>query len=197
MHRNVSRRYMLQSAIAMVAAATVKGVSAMPVNTSDPEPVLIPPGAGKKARIGDSDIIFKLTSEQTSGNIGSVESVIPSGKLGAPPHYHRDFDEICIVLEGSLQILVENKIYQADAGAWHLRPRGKVHTFWNNSKDPAKVIEIYSPAGHEKYMNELSDLFINKHRPSPKELQGLADRFDIHFRFDLLEKIIKEQNVTL
>lgn len=93
------------------------------------------------------------------------------GYLGAPPHLHKGFDEICIVMQGELHIMVGEDVYQVPAGGWHLRPRGIVHTFWNSGKEPVKFIEIYSPAGHEAYMKDLAKLFENNQRPQPSDLQ--------------------------
>ena len=52
--------------------------------------------------------------------------------------------------------MVEEKIFQVNAGDSHLRPRNKMHTFWNPSESPAKFIDIYIPGGHEDYMADLA-----------------------------------------
>ena len=70
------------------------------------KPVFIPPGGGEKGKIGVTDITFKLNKEHTAGNLGSAEMVLQPGFLGAPPHLHKHFDEICVVLQGTLHIMV-------------------------------------------------------------------------------------------
>jgi mannose-6-phosphate isomerase-like protein (cupin superfamily) len=198
---NINRRKLLKITSALFAGTAISKAGFSSQNgtaiKTDPETVFIPAGAGQKAMIGDSSITFKLTKAQTSGTFGSSETVIPPGKLGAPPHYHKTFDEICIVLEGAVHIMVENEVYEATAGAWHLRPRNKTHTFWNSGNTPAKVIELYSPGGHEDYMKELASFFENGARPGPDKLQQLATRYDIVFQFDKLEEIMKKYKVTL
>lgn len=163
----------------------------------DPKPVYIPPNGGEKGKIGVTDITFKLQKEQTAGNLGSSEMIVQPGYLGAPPHLHKGFDEICIVLQGELHIMVGEEVYTLPAGGWHLRPRGIVHTFWNSGKEPAKIIEIYTPAGHEAYMKDLAKLFENGKRPGPGDLQTLAKRHDIEFHFDKLQAIIEKYKVQL
>jgi mannose-6-phosphate isomerase-like protein (cupin superfamily) len=162
-----------------------------------PKPVYIPPGGGEKGKIGLTEITFKLSKEQTSGNLGSSEMVLQPGYLGAPPHLHRGFDEICLVLQGTLHIMVGDEVYEVDAGGWHLRPRGIMHTFWNSGKVPVRFVELYSPAGHEAYMKDLAKLFENNHRPTSTDLQKLAERHDIEFHFDKLPAIIKKYGVQL
>ncbi len=98
----ISRRHLVQSATALLIGTTIAPKLFGQVNnnfsTNDPEPVYIPPGAGVKGKIARTNIIFKLDKTQTSGNLGSAEMTIPPGQLGALPHYHKKFDEICIVL---------------------------------------------------------------------------------------------------
>lgn len=197
----VSRRQLIQSASVLLAGATVApslfGQVTKTESSDDRKAVYIPPGAGQKGKISRTDITFKLNKTQTSGNLGSAEMIIPPGQLGAPPHYHKGFDEICIVLKGTVHIMVEDEVFEVPEGGWHLRPRGKVHTFWNAGKKNARVIELYAPAGHESYMQDLSKLFNNGARPDPSDLQKLADKYDIVFRFDKLDEVIKKYGVNL
>ena len=76
-------------------------------------------GDGKVGKIGGIDLISKLSKHQTSGNLGCDEATLKPGFLGAPPHLHKNFDEICFVLEGSVTIMVEEEIFQVNAGDWH------------------------------------------------------------------------------
>ena len=122
---------------------------------------------------------------------------MPVGILGAPPHFHKGFDEICRVTQGTLTILVGEKIFEVNEGDWHLRPRGIVHSFWNTGTKPAKFIEIYSPGGHEAYMNELSDLFIQNQGPKPGALDLLAKKYDITFDWPKLKVIMDTYKVHL
>lgn len=196
---NLSRRNLLQ-----LLASSSMGITATPaleffsnVIAEDPKPVLIPPGGGKKGKIGDNDITFKLSKDQTSGNLGSAEMTLLPRHLAAPPHYHKGFDEICIVLEGTIHVMVEEEIFKVEAGGWHLRPRGKVHTFWNSEDKTARVIELYTPAGHEAYMQNLTSLFVNGNRPKPGDLQNLSKKHDIIFSFDKLQAIMEKHKVHL
>jgi mannose-6-phosphate isomerase-like protein (cupin superfamily) len=189
----LNRRKLVQLFTATFAGAPLS----LSRDAEDPKPLYIAPNSGEKGKIGVTDITFKLGKEQTMGNLGSAEMILQPGYLGAPPHLHKGFDEICIVLQGTLHIMVGEEVFEVPAGGWHLRPRGLVHTFWNLGKEPAKFIELYTPAGHEMYMKDLAKLFANNQRPIPGDLQKLAKEHDIEFRFDRLPAILQKYKVQL
>jgi quercetin dioxygenase-like cupin family protein len=38
-----------------------------------------------------------------------------------------------------------------------IKPRNQWHTFWNAGDEPARILEIISPAGFERFFGELVD----------------------------------------
>jgi len=38
------------------------------------------------------------------------------------------------------------------------KPRGELHTMWNAGPDPARIIEVISPAGFEHFFREMAEL---------------------------------------
>ena len=154
-------------------------------------------GEGKIAKIGGIDLISKFSKHQTSGHLGCDEATLKPGYLGAPPHLHKTFDEICFVLEGSVSIMVEEKIFEVSAGDWHLRPRNKMHTFWNATESPARFVDIYIPGGHEDYMADLGKLFENNGRPKKEDFTLLEQKHDIVYFWDKLPEIMSKYKVHL
>lgn len=154
-------------------------------------------GEGKTGRIGGIDLITKLSKQQTHGHLGSDEATLKPGHLGAPPHMHKTFDEICFVLEGSVSIMVEEKVYEVNAGDWHLRPRNKMHTFWNAADTPARFIDIYIPGGHEEYMADLAKLFENNGSPKKTDFTLLEQKHDIVYFWNKLPEIMSKYKVHL
>jgi mannose-6-phosphate isomerase-like protein (cupin superfamily) len=198
---HLSRRKVMQ-----LLAATMAGHAILPFHTTaapsskslgGPKPVYIPPGAGKKGNIAVNEIVFKLGKEQTSGNLGSAETTLYPGFMGAVPHRHKNFDEVCRVLEGTLTIMVGEELFTVEAGGWHLRPRGMVHSFWNSGKVPAKFIELYLPGGHELYMQELTALFVKGRTPKAEEVNAVAQKHDIEFFWDQLPSLLEKYKVHL
>lgn len=194
---NVNRRDVMRM-LALAVGGTAFLPELLSAKISDhARTIFIPPGEGKKGKMGVNDIVFKLYASQTDGNLGSSEIVLQPGLLGSIPHYHNSFDEVCIVLEGTVIIQVEKEIYTVAAGGWHMRPRGSIHCFWNSGTVPARFIELYIPAGHEVFMQALTELFIGNKIPSQQEVTDLGEKYDTHFKWDQLPEVMKQNNVHL
>ncbi len=72
--------------------------------------------------------------------------------MGPAPHLHKELDELMYVIEGTASVLVGDTVYQVEAGGWHLRPRGIVHTFWNATDKPILAIDCYFQQPFEEYL---------------------------------------------
>lgn len=90
-----------------------------------------------------------VRSEQSSGRVGVVESVMPAGAAGPPLHMH-DFDEAFYVLEGELTFLVEGDLVTVAAGQLAFAPGGVPHTFTNRGAAKAHYLIVCTPAGFER-----------------------------------------------
>jgi Cupin domain len=62
------------------------------------------------------------------------------------------------VLEGRMGALLGDEVLEAGPGDLVFKPRGQWHTFWNAGDEPARILEIISPAGFEEYFAALVDL---------------------------------------
>ncbi len=196
---DIKRRNLLK--LITVTAGSVMGwptvANAVSPTYETTKPVYIAPGEGEKYKIPSGEATFKLSGNQTLGNLGSAEMTLMPGFIAAPPHFHKNFDEICIVQEGTLHVMVGEEVVAIPTGGWHLRPRGLVHTFWNSGNVPAKFIELYTPGGFEAYLKGLDKLFENGSHPKPDTIEELSKKFDIVLRFDLLRGIMDKYKVHL
>jgi hypothetical protein len=59
-------------------------------------------------------------------------------------------------------------------------PAGCPHAFFNPGPQPARMLFLVSPAGHEIYLQELTDLLAAGGRPDQAEISALRRRHDIH-----------------
>lgn len=91
-----------------------------------------------------------VRSEQSSGRIGVIESVMPPNAAGPPLHTH-DFDEAFYVLDGELTFHLDGKLIIA-VGARQLAfaPGGQPHTFANRGTAAARFLIACTPAGFER-----------------------------------------------
>ena len=122
----------------------------------------------------------RLSSAET-GSISIVEHVFSPGAL-VPPHTHTLEDEISNVVEGELGFRSDGKEVSLGAGGYIVKPRGELHSMWNAGSTPARMIEIISPAGFEKYFVELAEAVAAAGRvPDPSTMGAIAGRFGLSF----------------
>jgi len=94
---------------------------------------------------GSGQIVVKVRSEDTSGVMAVLEETLAPKQL-IRPHTHQN-DVWVYVLRGEIGVLVGEEIATAAAGSWALKPRNIVHAMWNAHADPARIMEVLTPAG--------------------------------------------------
>ena len=116
------------------------------------------PGDGERHAAGAaSEIVIKVTGEETGGSFFLSENVVEPGFPGPPPHRHAALTDMFYVLEGTLRMLVGDTEHDAGPGTFVCVPPGVVHTFRNASDAPVRVLNFSTPAGWEHYMRELAE----------------------------------------
>jgi quercetin dioxygenase-like cupin family protein len=121
--------------------------------------VVLSPDEGETVWLRKLGIRFMIGGEETQDNFALVEHPIGPRALAAPMHTHRYEDEYTYVLEGEVGVQVGDEVLVARPGDLVFKPRGVPHAFWNPSEEPARALEIISPAGFERYFSELAPLF--------------------------------------
>ncbi len=75
-----------------------------------------------------------------------------------PPHIHNLEDEYSIVLEGEIGFRSNDQEVVLGPGGYIVKPRGEVHAMWNAGTTRARMIEVITPAGFERFFVELSEM---------------------------------------
>ena len=109
------------------------------------------PEDGKAGMLGSMGVRFMIDGDESGGGFSLVEHPIPARALAAPLHRHRREDEYSFVLEGRVGALLGDEVVYGEPGDLIFKPRGQWHTFWNAGDEPARILEIISPAGFERY----------------------------------------------
>ena len=99
---------------------------------------------------------FMIEGATTGGAFSLVEHPLPPRALGAPVHTHRNEDEYSYVLEGRIGVQLGDEVLEAGPGDLVFKPRGIAHAFWNAGDEPARLLEMISPAGFENYFRDLA-----------------------------------------
>ena len=108
---------------------------------------------------GPLGAVLMLGTERTGGRFSVVEHPLAPRALGSPVHTHRNEDEYSVVLEGVVGAEVGGQVIEAGPGVVLVKPRGVPHAFWNPADEPARLLEIISPAGFEQYFADLAEIF--------------------------------------
>ena len=124
-----------------------------------------------------------------------VEHEIASRTLAAPMHVHEYEDEYSYVLEGEVGVQIGDEIRYARPGELVVKPRGIWHAFWNRTDAPARLLEIISPAGFERYFAELAPLL--EPVPDFEALGALQARYGLTMDMDSAAAIAEREGLTL
>lgn len=154
-----------------LAAATALGRSL-------PLTVLTAPHVPDRS-IGSIGVGFRIGGEQTNGQLAIVEHPFPVGAL-VPPHIHTREDEFSIVTAGEIGFRSGSDEVVLGPGGYITKPRGELHTMWNAGLVEARMIEVITPAGFERFFLELAEAF-EAGAPDPAALETLAGSYGLFF----------------
>ena len=162
---------------------------------------VVGPREGKAGFLGSIGVRFMIDGDEATGRFSLVEHPMSPRALAAPLHRHTREDEYSYVLEGRVGALLGDEVVVGSPGDLIFKPRNQWHTFWNAGDEPARILEIISPAGFEQFFAELIDLGgVTRAEPqiltglcaryglemAPESIPGLVERFDLRFPADPL-----------
>ena len=157
---------------------------------------VVGPGEGKSGFLGSIGVRFMIDGDEAGDRFSLVEHPMSPWALAAPLHRHSREDEYSFVIEGRMGALLGDEELVAGPGDLVFKPRDQWHTFWNAGDEPARILEIISPAGFEKFFEELVDLGgVGTVEPpvlgelcdryalemDPESVPGLVERFGLRF----------------
>ena len=126
------------------------------VDASGRKPIHVLPGEGEMRWVVDDLVTFKVSGDDAAGAFTLGEEIIPP-QGGPPPHMHTREDETFYVLEGELEFVVGERNISATAGSVVYGPRGVLHSFRNVGSTPSRMAVIITPAGLEKFFEEVGE----------------------------------------
>ncbi len=154
---------------------------------------VVQPGGNDRPYVPGSTATARLTSNET-GSIAIVEQTFAPGVL-VPPHIHSREDEISYVVAGEMGFRSAGREVTLAAGGYVVKPRGELHCMWNSGTVPARMIEIVSPGGLERYFVELAEAVAAAGAPSPELVAPIAARYGLSFDFSEVDDIAARYGV--
>ena len=143
-----------------------------------PPLTIVRPGEGRLADLGDGlGVAFKLWGEDTDGSIAVVEHPFAVGTY-VSAHMHTREDEYSIVTEGEIGFRSGDREVVLGPGGYITKPRGELHAMWYAGSVPARMIEIISPAGFERFFRDVADLAASGETDMAKFI-ALGDEYGI------------------
>jgi len=157
---------------------------------------LLGPDEGFVVNLLALGVRFMIDGDATGGAFSLVEHPLPPRALGAPVHTHRNEDEYSYVLEGRVGVQLGEDVIEAGPGNLVFKPRGVAHAFWNAEDEPARLLEIISPAGFENYFRELAPLLAATDRDEAA-IGEVVSRYDLDIDFDSIPTLAERHNLRL
>ncbi len=158
-------------------------------------PKIVGPADGKAGRLGSIGVRFMIDGEESGGGFSLVEHPMPPHALAAPLHKHTREDEYSFVIEGRMGALLGDDVVYAEPGDLVFKPRDQWHTFWNAGDEPARILEIISPAGFEGYFDEIVDLLAGG-APDFERFAEIATRYGLEADLESIPRLCEEHGLV-
>jgi len=161
------------------------------------QPRIVRPDDAHSLSLYDVQFRYGLGGGETDGAIALLEVTIPPRTL-VKPHAHSHEDEFSLVLSGNIGVrLGEDVTEEVLAGSWLAKPRSVPHAMWNLSDEPARVLEVVTPAGLERYFEELAPI-LREHGPEwTKRYSELAESYGLTILDDWTDDLQERYGITL
>ena len=138
--------------------------------------VLMSAGEGESVSLRDTEVIFKVRSDQAKGASCTEWVAAPGFDTGL--HVHKRLEETWYVLDGELEFRVGEETFRASPGACVFVPPHTPHAFANRSEVPAKFLLIMSPPEHDRYFDELAEILAAEGPPDSEAIAALRAKYD-------------------
>ncbi len=102
---------------------------------------------------------YLATGESTHGQFGLYKWELKSNSAGTNAHFHRTMSESFYILSGRVRLFNGDHWIDATAGDFLYVPEGGIHSFGNDSNEPASMLILFSPgAPREGYFEALAEI---------------------------------------
>jgi quercetin dioxygenase-like cupin family protein len=151
---------------------------------------VVGPRDGRAGFLGSIGVRFMIDGEEAGERFSLVEHPLSARALAAPLHRHAREDEYSYVVEGQVGALLGDEVVIGGPGDLIFKPRNQWHTFWNAGDQPARLLEIISPAGFERFFAELVELG-GVAQAEPQTLADLCARYELQMNPDSVPGLIQ------
>jgi mannose-6-phosphate isomerase-like protein (cupin superfamily) len=151
---------------------------------------MVGPDDAREGFLGTIGVRFMIDGAEAGERFSLVEHPMSPRALAAPVHLHTREDEYSYVLEGRMGALLGEEVVEAGPGDLVFKPRNQWHTFWNAGDEPCRILEFISPAGFERFFQELSDMG-GVAQVDEETFARLRERYGLEMRPDTVPELIE------
>ncbi len=151
---------------------------------------VVSPKDGREGFLGSIGTRFMIDGPETGERFSLVEHPMSARALAAPLHLHTREDEYSFVLQGRMGALLGDDVVEAGPGDLVFKPRNQWHTFWNAGDEPCRILEIISPAGFERFFQELVDMG-GVNNAAPEAFGELLARYELEMQPETLPELVQ------
>ena len=151
---------------------------------------VVGPGDGAMGFLGSIGVRFMIDGSEADERFSLVEHPMSPRALAAPVHRHTREDEYSFVLEGRMGALLGDDVVEAGPGDLVHKPRHQWHTFWNAADEPCRILEIISPAGFERFFQELVAMG-GAIQADPEALGQLSARYGLEMQPETVPELLE------
>jgi quercetin dioxygenase-like cupin family protein len=115
---------------------------------------VVQPGAGY-ALATPTPMSVLCRADQTAGGLLVLDQTLAPGSI-SPAHNHSEETQGAYVLEGEITFWTEGEEETVGPGGYAVRPAGALHSLWNATDRPARMLELTTPAARfEAFVREM------------------------------------------
>ncbi|GAC1356776.1 MAG: cupin domain-containing protein [Acidimicrobiales bacterium] len=138
--------------------------------------IILQPGEASGVSLRGTRVSFLNRAEDAEGGSTIEMRTVPGFDTGA--HRHSKIEEFFYVVDGEIEARAGERTVIGGAGTFMFVPKGVAHSFANRSTAPATVVLFSSPAGHERYFEDLADVLAADGAPDAEAIARVRARHD-------------------
>jgi mannose-6-phosphate isomerase-like protein (cupin superfamily) len=157
---------------------------------------IVGPRDAKEGFLGSIGARFVIDGSEAEERFSLVEHPMSPRALAAPLHLHTREDEYSFVLQGRMGALLGDDVVEAGPGDLVFKPRNQWHTFWNAGDEPCRILEIISPAGFERFFQELVEMG-GVAEADPEAFARLTERYGLEMQPETVPELLERFGLQL
>lgn len=161
------------------------------------KPRVVRAGDDHHLSLYDVEFRYAIGAAETDGALSMLEVTIPPRTL-VKPHVHGREDEFTLVLAGTVGArLGDETVEEIPAGSWLVKPRSVPHAMWNLAQEPARILEVVTPGGIERYFEQLAPVLKERGPEWTQRYYALTEEFDLTILDDWSNELQARYGITL